>query len=263
MINTFSFGHYIPGDSLLHRLDPRAKMLCALLLVVGLMLIKTRVMFGSAIVFYWLLLILTGVRFRALTYLLRPVFYLILLTTMINVFFIPGEKLVSFGFLHITREGLVYSITFGLRLLLIIITTTIVTLTTSPTTLTDGLERLLRPMARVGMPAQELAMMMTLALRFIPTLAEELDKITKAQLSRGADFRQGSLLHRARLAISLLVPLFVSAFRRADDLSVAMEARGYRVGARRTRMQELCFGARDVGAVIVIGIITGLVIIFR
>lgn len=263
MFNSFSFGHYIPGDSFIHRMDPRAKMLCSLLLIAGVMFIKTRVMFGAAAVIYGFLLLLTRVRVGYLLRILRPVFYLILFTALINLFFIPGETIFSLGILRITREGLSYSVTFGVRLLFIIITTSVVTLTTSPTALTDGLERLLRPLKRAGVPAQELAMMMTLALRFIPTLAEELDKIRKAQLSRGADFTQGNLVHRSKLAISLLVPLFVSAFRRADDLSVAMEARGYRVGEPRTRLKELRFGLRDAAAVAIAGMMLGVAIIFR
>ncbi|MFZ5641716.1 MAG: energy-coupling factor transporter transmembrane component T family protein [Bacillota bacterium] len=263
MINSFSLGHYIPGESFIHRVDPRAKMLCALLLIAAIMLIKTRGMFAGAAVLYGLLLVMTRVRPGYLLRMLRPVLYLILFTAIINMLFIPGETVYSLGILRITREGLAYSITFGLRLLFIIVTTSIITLTTSPTALTDGLERLLRPLKRVGVPAQELAMMMSLALRFIPTLAEELDKIRKAQLSRGADVMQGNLLHRARLAVSLLVPLFVSAFRRADELSLAMEARGYRVGEHRTRMRELRFGPRDALAVAIAVVILMIVIVLR
>lgn len=263
MINTFSLGHYIPGKSFIHRVDPRAKLFCALLLIAGVMVMKTRVMFGGAAVLYGLLLLMTRVRAGYLWRMLRPIFYLILFTAIINMLFIPGETMLSLGILRVTREGLTYSVTFGLRLLFIIVTTSVVTLTTSPTALTDGLERLLRPFRRLGIPAQELAMMMSLALRFIPTLAEELDKIRKAQLSRGADFTRGHLMHRAKLAISLLVPLFVSAFRRAEDLSVAMEARGYRVGEHRTRLKELHFGIRDAVAVATAAAILGLVIFFR
>lgn len=263
MINSFSLGHYIPGNSFVHRVDPRAKLFCALLLIAGVMLIKARVMFGSLAVLYGFLLMMTRVPAGYLWRMLRPAFYLILFTAIINMLFIPGKTVISLGLLRITREGLSYSITFGLRLLFIIITTSIITLTTSPTALTDGLERLLRPFRRIGVPAQELAMMMSLALRFIPTLAEELDKIRKAQLSRGADFTQGHLLHRAKMAISLLVPLFVSAFRRADDLSIAMEARGYRIGAHRTRLKELHFGSRDAIAVAIAAVILGIVLCFR
>lgn len=263
MFNAFSLGHYIPGDSFVHRVDPRAKLFCSLLLIAGVMLIKTRVMFGAAALLYVLLLLKTGVGPGYLLRILRPVFYLIMFTALINLFFIPGKTIFSLGILRITSEGLSYSITFGLRLLFIIITTSIVTLTTSPTSLTDGLERLLRPLKGIGIPAQELAMMMTLALRFIPTIAEELEKIRKAQLSRGADFTQGNIVHRAKLAISLLVPLFVSAFRRADDLSAAMEARGYRIGEPRTRLKELHFGIRDAIAVAIAGIMLSVVIVFR
>lgn len=263
MINAFSMGHYIPGDSFIHRLDPRSKLFCALLLIAGVMMIKTPLMFGGAGILYGLLLLLTRVRLAYLLRMLRPVCYLILFTALINMLFIPGKTLFSLGIFRVTREGLSYSITFGLRLLFIITTTSVVTLTTSPTALADGLERLLRPLRRVGVPAQELAMMMTLALRFIPTLAEELEKIRKAQLSRGADFTRGSLLHRARLVVSLLVPIFVSAFRRAEDLAVAMEARGYRVGERRTRLREPRLGARDAAAVAIAGALLGVGLFFR
>jgi energy-coupling factor transport system permease protein len=263
MLNSFSMGHFIPGKSFIHRVDPRTKLLCAILLITSIMLVKTRIMFGGAALLYGGLLLMTRVNAGYLWRMLRPAFYLIIFTALINMVFIPGEPLVSLGILHITREGLAYSITFGLRLLFIIITTSIVTLTTSPTILTDGLERLLKPLKRIGVPAQELAMMMSLALRFIPTLAEEMDKIRKAQVSRGADFTQGNIIHRARVLTSLLVPLFVSAFRRADDLSLAMEARGYRVGENRSRLRELSLGARDTVAVATVAMILGVVIFFR
>lgn len=263
MFNALSLGHYIPGRSLIHRLDPRAKLFCMLLLIGSGMLIKNRLLFGGLAVFYIFLLFMTGVRPAYLIRMIRPVFYLIIFTAIINLLFIPGKTVFTLGILHITREGLDYSIIFSLRLLFIILTTSIVTLTTSPTELTEGLERILRPLRRIGVPASELAMMMTLALRFIPTLAEELEKIRKAQLSRGADLTRGNILNRAKMAVSLLVPLFVSAFRRADELSVAMEARGYRIGETRTRMRELSFGPRDLAAVTVTCALLVLVIIYR
>ncbi|NLY30462.1 MAG: energy-coupling factor transporter transmembrane protein EcfT [Firmicutes bacterium] len=240
-----TIGQYIPGESLLHRLDPRTKILVTLLLVVGLFFIDTYLGYGLAALYIALAIFRSGIPPRFLFRGLRPVIIIILLTFMLNSFMTEGEILWQWGFLTLTKEGLSKGGMLAIRLILLIVGTSILTLTTSPLALTDGLESLLRPGKRIGIPAHELAMMMTIALRFIPTLLEETEKIMKAQMARGADFESGNLLQRARSLLPLLVPLFVSAFRRADDLAVAMEARCYRGGEGRTKLKQLAFHTTD------------------
>ncbi len=240
-----TIGQYIPGESLLHRLDPRTKILVTLLMVVGLFFIDTYLGYGLAALYIALAIFRSGIPPRFLFRGLRPVIIIILLTFALNSFMTEGEILWQWSFLTLTKEGLSKGGMLAIRLILLIVGTSILTLTTSPLALTDGLEKLLRPGKRIGIPAHELAMMMTIALRFIPTLLEETEKIMKAQMARGADFESGNLLQRAKSLLPLLVPLFVSAFRRADDLAVAMEARCYRGGEGRTKLKQLAFQAVD------------------
>ncbi|NMB45315.1 MAG: energy-coupling factor transporter transmembrane protein EcfT [Firmicutes bacterium] len=244
-LRSITIGQYIPGASLVHRLDPRTKILITCFLVVGLFFIDSFWGYGLAALYIGIAVLRSEIPVHYLFRGLRPVIAIILLTFALNSFMTEGEVLWQWKFLTLTREGLSRGGMLAIRLILLIVGTSILTLTTSPIALTDGLESLLRPGKRLGIPAHELAMMMTIALRFIPTLLEETEKIMKAQMARGADFESGNLLQRAKSLLPLLVPLFVSAFRRADDLAVAMEARCYRGGEGRTKLNQLVFKAAD------------------
>ncbi len=234
-----TIGQYIPGNSLVHRLDPRTKILVTLAYMILLFALNNFYGYIFPVVFLILATILSRISVRYLLKGLKPLIFIITLTFVLNSFMIKGRVIYELGPLDITYEGLVQGAFMAIRLILLITGTSLLTLTTSPISLTDGIERLLSPFKKVGVPAHELAMMMTIALRFIPTLLEETDKIMKAQMARGADFESGNLINRAKNLVPLLVPLFISAFRRADDLAMAMEARCYRGGENRTRLKEL------------------------
>ncbi len=244
-----TLGQYYPGDSALHRLDPRAKLLLTLSMIVGVFLAKSypayAVFFAYVLAAAWL----SGIPIKLMLKGLKAIYFIIALTFVLNAFFGTGKTvLIHWQFLTVTREGLRIAVFMALRLMLLVFCTQLLTLTTSPIALTDGLERLFSPLAKIGFPAHEMAMMMSIALRFIPTLLEEADKIMKAQTARGADFETGNLMARAKAMIPLLVPLFVSAFRRADELALAMEARCYRGGENRTRLRVLKYTWLDLYA---------------
>ena len=246
MLNDITLGQYFPGNSPIHRMDPRMKLILTILYIVGVFMVRSLVGYAIAIAFLYLVVRVAGIRFAYLIKGLKPLRFIILFTFVLNLFFVQGETvLVALGPVVLTAEGVTNAVYFALRLVFLVMGTSVLTLTTSPVQLTDGLERLLRPLQRFHFPAHELAMMMTIALRFIPTLLEETDKIQKAQMARGADFESGNLLMRAKAMIPLLVPLFVSAFRRANDLAMAMEARCYRGGDHRTRLRELRYTKLD------------------
>ncbi len=256
MIRDITLGQYYPGDSPIHRLDPRVKLLCTFAYIISLFLVRDFWGFAIAVGFLGIIIFLSGVPLRFIFKGLKPIFFIIIFTFTVNMFMTKGETLVEIGFLTITREGLYNAFFMGLRLVLLIIGSSLLTLATKPINLTDGIERLLSPFRRIGVPAHELAMMMTIALRFIPTLLEETDKIMKAQMARGADFETGNLLRRAKSLIPLLVPLFISAFRIAQDLAMAMEARCYRGGDARTRMNAMKFHWGDgLAALCMVGFI--------
>lgn len=249
-----TIGQYIPRESPVHRLDPRTKIAAVTLLMVVIFVVPD--FFGYALLALFVLGIVLSSQIP-LGYLLRalrPILFLLALTVVLNMFFSGiqgGTPLFSVGPVSVTREAVMRALFIGTRLIGLVIVTSLLTYTTSPVELTDGMERMLRPFRRIGVPAHELAMMMTIALRFIPTLLQETEKIMKAQMARGAEFDRGGLLRRARAMIPILVPLFVSAFRRADELALAMEARCYRGGEGRTRLKQLRFAARDAVAVVV------------
>lgn len=240
MLNDITLGQYFPGNSPVHRMDPRVKLILTIVYIAGVFMVGNLLGYVIAMAFLYLIVRVSGISFSYLLKGIKPLRLIILFTFILNLFFMPGETpLLSLGFYTLTQEALSNAVYFALRLVFLVMGTSVLTLTTSPVQLTDGLERLLRPLQRFHFPAHELAMMMTIALRFIPTLLEETDKIRKAQMARGADFESGNLLARAKAMIPLLVPLFVSAFRRANDLAMAMEARCYRGGDHRTRLREL------------------------
>jgi energy-coupling factor transport system permease protein len=247
MIKDITIGQYIPGDSFIHKLDPRVKILISMFYIVALFIINNFEGYIFVIAFTALSIAISKVPVRYIYKGLKPIFILLLFTALINIFMTSGEVLVfQWKFLRVYREGLVMAAFMILRLTFLIIGTSLLTLTTSPIELTDGIEKLLNPFRKIGVPAHELAMMMTIALRFIPTLMDETDKIMKAQMARGADFESGNIFRRAKNLIPLLVPLFISSFRRADELAMAMEARCYRGGEGRTRMKQLKLNNLDI-----------------
>ncbi len=244
-----TLGQFFPGDSPLHRLDPRAKLMLTVALIVGVFLADSYPAYALFFSYVLGAAYLSKLPIKLMLKGLKAVYFIIGLTFVLNAFFGVGETVViQWQFVTVTREGLRTAVFMALRLMLLVFGTQLLTLTTSPIALTDGLERLLSPLSKVGFPAHEMAMMMSIALRFIPTLLEEADKIMKAQTARGADFETGNLMARAKAMIPLLVPLFVSAFRRADELALAMEARCYRGGENRTRMRVLKYTSLDAWA---------------
>ncbi|MDS0526766.1 energy-coupling factor transporter transmembrane protein EcfT [Clostridium sp. SHJSY1] len=247
MLKDITIGQYLPGESFTHKLDPRTKIIISLLFIVALFVINKFIGYILVVTFLAAVIINSRVPLNFIFKGLKPILLLIIITGILNLFMIkgPDETLVAqISFLKIYEEGIRTAIFMALRLIFLIVGTSLLTLTTSPIELTDGIERLLRPIGKVL--AHELAMMMTIALRFIPTLMEETDKIMKAQKARGADFETGNIIQKAKSLVPLLVPLFISSFRRADELAMAMEARCYRGGAGRTRMKELKYTTRDI-----------------
>jgi energy-coupling factor transport system permease protein len=264
MIKDITIGQYVPGDSFVHKLDPRVKIMLSILFIIDLFLVNDFTGYIFIFLFTFVAVIISKIHLRYIYKGLKPIFVLMLITALFNVFLTRGEVLVfQLGFLKIYKEGLLLAVFMVLRLTFLIIGTSLLTLTTSPIELTDGIERLLNPYKRFGVPAHELAMMMTIALRFIPTLMDETDKIMKAQKARGADFESGNIIQRAKNLIPLLVPLFISSFRRADELAMAMEARCYKGGEGRTRMKVLKLTNRDGVAKAAFMIFTILIIVTR
>ena len=245
MIRDITLGQYYPADSVLHKLDPRTKLIGTVAFIVSLFLFKNWPGYAAATAFLAAVIVLSRVPFRYMIKGLKAIIILLLITVIFNMFIVPGEVLWDFGLVKVTREGLSQAGFMAVRLIYLIIGSSIMTLTTTPNDLTDGLERVLGPLKLLRVPVHEIAMMMSIALRFIPILLEETDKIMKAQMARGADFENGNLIQRARNMVPLLVPLFISAFRRASDLAIAMEARCYRGGEGRTKMKPLLYEKRD------------------
>ncbi|OHW62453.1 energy-coupling factor transporter transmembrane protein EcfT [Andreesenia angusta] len=245
MIKNITIGQYFPGETLVHRMDPRIKIMSVFIFIISLFFVNRFIAYAPSAILLLAVIAISRIPFKYILKGLKPISVLIAITFFINVFMTKGEVLYRLGPLTATREGLVQAGFMAIRLVLLVVGTTLLTLTTSPIALTDGIEKLLNPFKRIGVPAHELAMMMTIALRFIPTLLEEADKIMKAQMARGADFESGNVVRRAKNLIPLLVPLFISAFRRADELSMAMESRCYRGGENRTRMRELVLVKTD------------------
>ena len=240
MMKNITMGQYYPVDSWVHRLDPRTKILLTIAMIVAVFLVKSMVGYALILGFMYLVSKLSNIPFKMLVKGVKPLRFILILTFILNLFFNTGSTLlVELGFIKISYEGLSTAVHYSLRLVFLVLGTSLMTLTTSPIALSDGIEMLLSPLKVIKFPAHELAMMMSIALRFIPTLMEEADKIMKAQMARGADFESGNLLARAKAMVPLLVPLFVSAFRRAGDLAMAMESRCYHGGENRTRLRVL------------------------
>ncbi|MCI8656457.1 MAG: energy-coupling factor transporter transmembrane protein EcfT [Oscillospiraceae bacterium] len=264
MLKDITLGQYFPGNSLAHRLDPRTKILLTVLYIVALFCAKWFVSYALAAVLLIAGIMVSGVALRALVRGLKPILFIICFTAVLNLFYTPGEIWVSFWIFKITKEGIFTAFFMILRITMLIMGTFLLTYTTSPIALTDGLETLLGPLKKIRVPVHELAMIMSIALRFIPTLIEETDKIMSAQKARGADFESGNLLQRARALVPILVPLFISAFRRADELAVAMECRCYHGDAGRTKLHVLHYQMRDYLVLLAYGaILAGVLVLAR
>ncbi|EAX47605.1 cobalt transport protein [Thermosinus carboxydivorans Nor1] len=263
MLNDITIGQYFPGRSLLHRLDPRTKLIGTLLFITAIFFAESYLAYSILALWTAALIVVSGVPVRLVLKSLKPLWIIIVLTLGIHIFTTPGNVIYQIGPLTATKEGLRQGLLMTARLVFLIAVSSLLTFTTSPIALTDGIERLLAPFKRFGLPAHELAMMMTIALRFIPTLLEETDRIMKAQMARGADFASGNILRRAQNMVPLLVPLFISAFRRADELATAMEARCYRGGQHRTRMKELRLAGRDYIALVSVAALLGILVVLR
>ena len=245
MLRDITLGQYYPADSVIHKLDPRVKLFGTLIYIISLFVFKGLPAFILAAIFLVVLIKLSKVPFSYMVKGLKTIVLIMLFAAVFNLFLTPGTKLVSFWIFTITYEGLKNAVVMMVRLIFLIIGTSLMTLTTTPNELTDGLEKALSPLKYIKVPVHEIAMMMSIALRFIPILIEETDKIMKSQMARGADFEHGNLIQKAKNMVPLLVPLFVSAFRRANDLAMAMEARCYRGGEGRTKMKPLHYQKRD------------------
>ena len=245
MVRDITIGQYYPTGSVIHRMDPRVKLFGTLVFLISVFAYKG--IPGLAVVTAFLVLVIriSGVPFKYMIKGLRAIIVLMVITAMFNLFLTPGEALIHVWKITITKEGVTAAVRMMIRLTYLVLGTSLMTLTTTPNQLTDGLERALKPLGRLHVPVHEIAMMMSIALRFIPILVEETDKIMKAQMARGANFEEGNVIQRAKAMIPLLVPLFVSAFRRANDLALAMEARCYRGGEGRTKMKPLCYQGID------------------
>jgi len=263
MLKDITLGQYFPGKTVVHRLDPRTKLIWLAAYIVALFLAKNWVSYGLMAVVLVCCVTLARIRPKTLLSGLKPLLLIVLFTGLINLFYGAGEPLVQFWIFKITADGIRSAVFMVLRIMLLVFGTFLLTYTTSPLQLTDGLELLMNPLKKLHVPVHELAMMMSIALRFIPTLVEETDKIMSAQKARGASFDTGKLTERAKALVPLLVPLFVSAFRRADELATAMESRCYHDGEGRTRMKVLTFARKDITALICAALVLAAVSVLR
>ena len=264
MIRDITLGQYYPADSILHKLDPRVKLVTTIVFLIALFVADDWVGYLVATVFLVSVIKLSKVPFHFMVKGLKAIFFILLITMFFNLFLTPGDVvLVQIWKLKITDKGLHTAIFMAIRLIYLILGSSVMTLTTTPNDLTDGLEKLMSPLKKLHVPVHEVAMMMSIALRFIPILLEETDKIMKAQIARGADFENGNLIQKAKNLVPLLVPLFISAFRRANDLAMAMEARCYRGGEGRTKMKPLVYAKRDYYAYGVVALFMAAIIAVR
>lgn len=245
MLRDITLGQYYQTDSVIHRLDPRVKLVTTICYIISLFIVDNFIGYIIAALFLALVIKLSRVPFKFMVRGMKSILFLMIMAVVFNLFLTPGEVILSVWKLQITKEGVRTALFMAVRLVFLIIGSSVMTLTTTPNNLTDGMEKLLGPLKHLKVPVHEIAMMMSIALRFIPILLEETDKIMKAQIARGADFESGNLIKKAKSMVPLLVPLFISAFRRANDLAMAMEARCYRGGEHRTKMKPLIYKKRD------------------
>ncbi|MGE7596246.1 energy-coupling factor transporter transmembrane component T family protein [Peribacillus frigoritolerans] len=264
MLDKMIIGRYVPANSLMHKMDPRAKLLLVFLFVCVVFLANNVVSYGLLAVFTILLISLSKIPLRYLYNGLKPIFFLIVFTFLLHILFTKeGELLFEYGWFEIYEGGLIQGFFISIRFTLLILVTSLLTLTTSPISITDGMEELLGPLKKWKMPVHELALMMSIALRFIPTLMEETEKIMKAQTARGVDFSSGPIKDRVKSIVPLLVPLFVSSFKRAEELATAMESRGYRGGDGRTKYRQLNWKTSDSLLMVSIGVLTVMLFLLR
>lgn len=261
MIRDITVGKYYPSESHIHHLDPRFKIIASLIYMISLFVVSSFASYSVITVFLASIIFLSKIPLKYMLKGLKPILFIIIFAFTINLLFTPGEVLFRFKMIEVTKEGLQTAFFMAIRLIYLILGTSLLTLTTQPIKLTDGIETLLKPFKRFGLPAHELAMMMTISLRFIPTLLDETDKIMKAQQARGADFTSGNIIKRAKNLIPLLVPLFVSAFKRADDLAMAMEARCYRGDHNRTTMKVLQYKRVDFIGMCLMALYLGILVL--
>ncbi len=261
MLRDITLGQYFPGNSWIHKLDARVKIIATLLFIVELFIVDNFIGFLIAGIALALVIFVSKVPVSFMVRGLKPVMVILVFTFALNMFMVDGRILWQWGFLKITAEGLEIAVFMAIRLILLLLGSSLLTLCTRPIALTDGIEKLLSPFEKIGLPAHDIAMMMTIALRFIPTLLEEADKIMKAQQARGADFESGNIVQRAKSLIPILVPLFVSSFRIAQDLAMAMEARCYRGGKNRTRMNEMKLRGADYVAIALLILFAAVIVI--
>ena len=263
MLKDITIGQYYPANSRIHKLDSTTKLVATVVFMISLFVVNKfwpYLLIAAAMV---AVIKMSNIPLKYILKGLKPLRWIILFTFVINIFFLPGDPIWSFGFLTLTKQGISQAVFMSIRLIFLVVGTSLLTLTTSPIQLTDGIERMFNPLKKVGMPVHELAMMMTIALRFIPTLLDETDKIMKAQMSRGADFESSNIINRAKNLVPLLVPLFVSAFRRADELAMAMEARCYRGGFNRTKLKEVKITKADYTAYVFQTVFLVIIIVTR
>ena len=256
-----TIGQYYPADSVLHRLDPRVKLIGTFAFLISLFVGSGIVAYGIATVFLATVIKLSKVPFKMIIKGLKAIIIILLITVSFNLFLTEGIVIFQLGFLRVTKEGVSVAFFMAVRLIYLVVGASLMTLTTTPNDLTDGLESVLGPLKKVKIPVHEISMMMSIALRFIPILMEETDRIMKAQKARGADFESGNLIEKAKAMVPLLVPLFISAFRRANDLAMAMEARCYRGGDGRTKMKPLRYGKSDRKAYVVLALYLAIMIV--
>ena len=263
MIRDITLGQYYPANSILHKMDPRAKLVGTMVFIISVFVFHTFPGYAVATLFLAGMIIISKVPPKFMFKGLKAIVMLLMITVIFNILLTPGKVLWQWGILHVTEEGLKLAGRMAIRLTYLVIGSSIMTLTTTPNQLTDGLERLLRPLNKLHVPIHEIAMMMSIAMRFIPILAEEADKIKKAQMARGANFEEGNIIQKAKAMVPILVPLFVSAFRRANDLATAMEARCYHGGEGRTKMKPLHYISVDYKAYVVMVLYLAVVIVIR
>ena len=262
MLRDITIGQYYSADSVLHRMDPRTKLLGTLVYLVSLFLFDSLPVYALAAAFLLFVILLSRVPFSYMVKGLKPIMFFLVFTIVMNMFLVKGEAIWTFWKLQVTREGLRQSFFMAARLIMLILGSNLMTLTTTPTRLTNAMEAVMKPLRLIKVPVHEIAMMMSIALRFIPILLDETDKIMKAQMARGADFESGNLFKKAKSMIPVLVPLFISAFRRANDLAMAMEARCYHGGKGRTQMKPLKYAVRDLAAYgILIAYLAGVILL--
>ena len=263
MLKDITLGQYFPGNTVIHRLDARCKIVAVVIFIAAIFTAKSYVSYAFLIAVTGTMIAVSRIPLKNFLHGLKPVVVILIFTAVLNMFFTPGRELFHVWKIVVTREGLERAVFMVLRIMILIAGTFLLTYTTAPIALTDGLERLFKPLKKLHVPVHEMAMMMSMALRFIPTLIEETDKIMSAQKARGADFDTGNIFQRAKALLPLLVPLFVSAFRRADELATAMESRCYHGGKGRTRMKQLTWAARDTVALLIFAAFLAAVIVLR